>query len=154
MVGGIGGSTSTTSDSHLASVEIFPPPSSSGCSIPDLPGTRYHHSISLLSGGRLVVCGGTTSNCISWVAGNTTWTIFGTMRFQNKRKLCFNLFLLLHSYTRYYHVAWVPPTLPDSVVLFGTSTHPAYYTAEIVPGRSRTKLAEMKKRKCFAPRRG
>ena len=85
LIGGIGGSTSTTSDSNLASVEIFPPPSSSGCSIPDLPGTRYYHSLSLLSGGRLVVCGGSTSNCISWVAGNATWTIFGTMRCEDKK---------------------------------------------------------------------
>ena len=137
----VGGLRYDAGNIYLASVEIFPPPISSGCSIPDLPGARYHHSLSLLSGGRLVVCGGTTSNCISWVAGNTTWTIFGTMRFQNKRKLSFNFFLLLHSYTRHYHVAWAPPTLPDSVVLLGASTNPAYYTAEIVPGRNRSKLA-------------
>ena len=143
LIGGYGGSTNTTSDIQLASVEIFPPTSSSDCSIPDLPATRHYHSLSLLSGGRLVVCGGTTSNCISWVAGNTTWTIFGTMRFQNKRKLSFNLFLLLHSYTRYNHVAWAPPELPDSVVLLGATANPTYYTAEIVPGRNRTKLAEI-----------
>ena len=82
----VGGLQYDAGNIYLASVEIFPPPISSGCSIPDLPGARYHHSLSLLSGGRLVVCGGTTSNCISWVAGNTTWTIFGTMRCEDKKE--------------------------------------------------------------------
>ena len=135
LIGGIGGSTSTPSDSNLASVEIFPPPSSSGCSIPDLPGIRYYHSLSLLSGGRLVVCGGSTSNCISWVAGNTTWTIFGTMRCEDKKRIRYNLFLLLHSYARHLHTAWAPQSLPDSVVLLGHSSGTAETNAEIVPGK-------------------
>ena len=143
LIGGWGGTTNTSSNSELASVEIFPPPSSNDCSIPDLPGTRHRHSVSLLSGGRLVVCGGTTNDCISWVTGNTTWTIFGTIRSQSIRKSRFNVFLLLHSYTRYNHVAWAPPELPDSVVLLGATANPTYYTAEIVPGRNRTKLAEI-----------
>ena len=131
----VGGLRYDSGDIPLASVEIFPPPSSSGCSIPDLPGTRYHHSISLLSGERLVVCGGTTSNCISWVAGNTTWTIFGTMRCEDKKRIRFNLFLLLHSSTRHYHTAWTPPSLPDSVVLLGHSSGAQETDAEIVPGK-------------------
>ena len=42
----------------LSSVELFPRPSPDACSIPDLPQARYGHSLSLLSGGRIVVCGG------------------------------------------------------------------------------------------------
>ena len=135
LIGGYGGSTSTTSGNRLASVEIFPPPSSSNCSIPDLPATRGYNSLSLLSGGRLVVCGGTTSNCISWVAGNTTWTIFGTMRCEDEKRIRYNLFLLLHSNTRHYHTAWTPPSLPDSVVLLGHSSGAQETDAEIVPGK-------------------
>ena len=68
----------------LSSVEIFPP--SNSCTIPDLPQPRYDHSLSLLSGGRLVVCGGSGKggnrfdSCISWVAGNNSWTPLYTMR--------------------------------------------------------------------------
>ena len=46
---------------------------------PDTPQRKWH-SLSLLSGGRLVVCGGSgpavgdDSSCISWVVGNTSWT--------------------------------------------------------------------------------
>ena len=84
VVGGFDGSN------HLSSVELFPRPPSDTCSIPDLPQGRNSHSLSLLSGGRLVVCGGLRFNgygystyfdsCISWVAGNTSWTHFHTMR--------------------------------------------------------------------------
>merc|ERR1719474_2391948 len=56
VVGGYDGSN------QLSSVEIFPPPSSDTCSIPDLPGPRNGHSLSLLSGGRLVVCGGNSGS--------------------------------------------------------------------------------------------
>ena len=68
---------------RLSSVELFPP--SNSCSIPDLPQPRYHHSLSLLS-GVLVVCGGRNvdgndlDSCISWVAGNASWTPLYTMR--------------------------------------------------------------------------
>ena len=69
MVGGFG-------SNGLPSVELLHP-----CFIPDLPQARSGHSLSLLSGGRLVVCGGWDGNsCISWVAGNTSWTHFYTMR--------------------------------------------------------------------------
>ena len=78
----------------LSSVELFPRPLSDTCSIrecsiPDLPRPRKDHSISLLSGGRLVVCGGSDrrlegssylKSCISWAAGATWWTSFHTMR--------------------------------------------------------------------------
>ena len=62
------------------SVELFPPPPSDTCSIPNLPQDRSSHSLSLLSGGRLVVCDYYSDSCISWVAGNTNWTHFYTMR--------------------------------------------------------------------------
>ena len=79
----------------LSSVELFPRPLSdtcsirSECSIPDLPWPRKDHSISLMSEGRLVVCGGSDQrlegssylkSCISWAAGATRWTSFYTMR--------------------------------------------------------------------------
>ena len=70
----------------ISSVELFPP--NPLCNIPDLPGPRRGSSLSLLSGGRLVLCGGRTGSgqhkmfdsCISWVTGNTSWTPFYTMR--------------------------------------------------------------------------
>ena len=69
-------------NSRLSSVELFPP--SDTCSIPDLPQPSQGPSLSLLSGGRLVVCGGHDGgfldSCIYWVAGNTSWTLFHTMR--------------------------------------------------------------------------
>ena len=75
------------SDNILSSVELFPRPPSSGCSVPDLPRPRSSHSLSLLSGGRLVVCGGydgsSLNSCISWVVDNTTWTPFHNMRCLN-----------------------------------------------------------------------
>ena len=79
MVGGY------DSSNDLSSVELFPPPPSDCCSIPDLPQGRFGHSLSLLSGGRLVVCGGigfgiAFDSCISWVGGDTSWTHFHTMR--------------------------------------------------------------------------
>ena len=69
-------------------VELFPPPSSDSCSIPDLPEPRALHTLSLLPGGRLVVCGGSTEidgddrfdSCISWVAGQNSWTHMHTLR--------------------------------------------------------------------------
>ena len=71
---------------YLYSVEIFPRPPSNSCTIPDLPQPRGYHSLSLLSGGRLVVCGGSgkdgndLDSCISWVAGNDSWTPLYNMR--------------------------------------------------------------------------
>ena len=71
-------------DNYLSRVELFPLPSSDACFIPDLPKPRKSHSLSLLSGGRLVVCGGwnggTLDSCISWVAGNPSWTHYHSMR--------------------------------------------------------------------------
>ena len=76
LVGGYDGS------SRLSNVELFPPPASDSCFIPDLPHARADHSFSLLSGGRLVVCGAYNyvDSCISWVAGNNSWTLLYTMR--------------------------------------------------------------------------
>ena len=69
----------------LSSVELFPPPASPACSVPNLPEPRAGHSLSLLSGGRLVLCGGfngkeSLASCISWVAGDSSWTHFHNMR--------------------------------------------------------------------------
>jgi len=100
------------------SFELFPRPPSNACFIPDLPQPRGYHSLSLLSGGRLVVCGGVGGShnkfdsCISWVAGNTSWTPFYNM-----------------SVARMVQMAWTPSTLPDSIVLI-----PIGGNAEIVPG--------------------
>ena len=85
----LGGSVSTNA---ISSIELFPP--SDACTIPPLPQPRGGHSLSLLSGGRLVVCGGfdqmklvntfvlrpALNTCISWVAGNTSWTLLYNMR--------------------------------------------------------------------------
>jgi len=112
------------SSSPLSTVEIFPPPSYDTCSmygIPDLPRQRTRHSLSLLSGGRLVVCGGyplsDEKSCIVWTYGSTSWTHLHTT-----------------STARVAHVGWVPPSLPDSIVLLGGSANAAKLTAEIVPG--------------------
>ena len=98
-------------DMKLNGVEIFPPPESFptfDCSIPDLPEPRRKHSISRLSGGRLVVCGGyvtpstpdtpsTTStpisvhgsdSCIYWAANKlniTSWTDLFKMRLLHQK---------------------------------------------------------------------
>ena len=69
----------------LSSVELFPRPSSDACSVPELPQGRTGTSLSLLSGGRLVVCGGYDgsnwlNSCLSWVAGNTSWTHIFTLK--------------------------------------------------------------------------
>jgi len=111
--------------SQLSSIELFP--LSDACSIPDLPQPRVDHSTSLLSpGGMLVVCGGSTGHpsspvdsCVSFTAGDISWTHFSTM-----------------SQTRFGHTAWTPPSLPDSVVVIGGS----HDTAETVPGKTSFEL--------------
>ena len=85
VIGGVGGVDEV---GLLSSVELFPP--SNTCSIPDLPQPRTKHSLSVMSGGRvggawLVACVGfggssTLDSCISWVAGNESWTPLYTMR--------------------------------------------------------------------------
>ena len=70
---------------YLSSVEVFPRPPSDTCFIPDLPQARASSSLSLLPGGLLVVCGGldgsyTYNSCIAWVAGDTDWTHYYTMK--------------------------------------------------------------------------
>ena len=125
MVGGFDGIN------HLSSIELFPRPPSDTCSIPDLPQGRSGHSVSLLPGGRLVVCGGESregwmDSCISWVAGNSNWTTFYTMRCLSKP----HNYLQIHNHSvpRSFHVAWVPPSIPNSIVLLSGDT------AEILPG--------------------
>ena len=75
---------------YLSSVEIFPPLSFNSCFIPDLPEPRIQHSLSLLSGGRLVVCGGlilspqdVSRTCIVWTPGSPGWTYLHTTRSNN-----------------------------------------------------------------------
>ena len=70
---------------YLSSVEVFPRPPSDTCFIPNLPEARAYSSLSLLPGGKLVVCGGidgsyTYNSCIAWVAGDTDWTHYYTMK--------------------------------------------------------------------------
>ena len=118
----VGGSDNQLSDFDfysLSSIELFPRPPSDNCSIPDLPQARDGPSLSLLSGGRLVVCGGEDDSwnyldnhetrnylddCISWVAGNTSWTPLYTMRClpiimdkPSSSDCCLDLFLILYS---------------------------------------------------------
>jgi len=127
---------------EISSVELFPP--SDACSIPDLPQPRQGHSLSLLSGGRLVVCGGYRygyhDSCNSWVAGNTSWTPFHTM-----------------SVARDWHTAWTPSSLPDSIVLlggYGGSWGSASLTAEMVPGERSFNLSHSGYLSCGIPDAG
>ena len=79
----------------LRDVDLFPLPSCSSnsvsCKIPDLPQPRLDHSLSLLPGGELVVCGGrdfdyeesrfyTLNTCFSWTVGEYSWILLYTMR--------------------------------------------------------------------------
>ena len=92
---------------YLSSVELFPPPATPACSLPDIPFPRYGHSLSILSGGRLVVCGGRDqrnylASCISWVAGDSSWTHFHNMRcrldFRSKMPLISNQTMAIQYY--------------------------------------------------------
>ena len=80
VAGGWGG----YNEDFFSGVELFPYPSFSCSLSADLPEDRYDHSLSLLSGGRIVVCGGYdgsySDSCLSWVAGNTSWTDIYKMR--------------------------------------------------------------------------
>ena len=131
MVGGV-----ADNSNYLSSVEIFPRPPSDTCFIPDLPQARYAHSLSLLSGGKLVTCGGWNGgyldSCISWVAGESSWTDFHTMRCLIP--IMIHNHLHHHSVARIKHTAWTPHSLPNSIVLLGGSGDSAKLTAEIVPG--------------------
>ena len=68
----------------LSSTETFPPLTSATCAVPKLSQTQARTSptLSLLSNGRLVVCGGVDRDgnrlrsCIYWAAGNNSWTHF------------------------------------------------------------------------------
>ena len=72
---------------YLSSVELFPRPSSDNCFIPNLPTPRTLHSLSVLSDGKLVICGGkeniydTLDSCIVWAAGNMSWALLLNMRY-------------------------------------------------------------------------
>merc|ERR1711971_466408 len=123
----------------LSNVELFPRPSSPTCSIPDLPQPRVAHSLSLLSGGRLVVCGGhngssSLDSCNSWVAGNNSWTPLYTM-----------------SMRRYHHMAWTAQSLPNSIILLGGVGSRAGQTAETVPAGATFSLERMGYGGCGIP---
>jgi len=126
--------------SRLSSVEIFPLLNDT-CSIPDLPSPRSHHTLSLLPGGKLVVCGGEplSKSCIAWSGGSTSWTHLYTT-----------------SVARIDHVAWPPPSLPDSIVLLGGydgggRDDAAQFTAEIVPDKGFFALRHSGYRACGIP---
>ena len=71
------------------SIELFPPPPSKGCQIPNNPTAqlkREGHSLSLVLGDIFVICGGSDGSndldsCISWSAGKASWTHLFTMRY-------------------------------------------------------------------------
>ena len=129
---GESGSTHYASMFGISNIELFPRPPSA-CSIPDLPQPRSGHSLSLLSEKLLVACG--AYDCISWVAGNQSWTHLYTMR-------CNLIWHILsdnafykhnHSVARSYHTAWTPPSRPNSIVLLGGKGS-GERLAEILPG--------------------
>ena len=132
VVGGVVGD-------FLSHMELFPPPPSTTCFIPDLPQPRSGHSISLLSGGRLVVYGGAGfDSCIAWVAGNDGWTDLFTMRWIHLITISFNLTKDSHSQERSSHTAWTPISHPDSIVLLGSQQQ----TAETVSGMKKKDMLE------------
>ena len=107
LVGGL------SEEDKLSSVEIFPsPPTSRACSVPDLPrgrqgsGREGHrgHSLSHLSGGKQVVCGGNklpsrvAKFCFAWTTSNTSWTHLHTMRSSSILCLSQNNSTVLHFY--------------------------------------------------------
>ena len=71
------------------SIELFPPPPSKACQIPNNPTAqlkREGHSLSLVLGDIFVICGGSDGSndldsCISWSAGKASWTHLFTMRY-------------------------------------------------------------------------
>ena len=84
------------SSDQMSSAELFPRPlPGHPCSIPDLPDRRSDHTLSLISGERLVVCGGfdeslsILDSCLSWVDGNTSWTPLYTVRCFQTIKIIF-----------------------------------------------------------------
>ena len=88
----VGGKTSGYRGILNSSIELFPRPPSKDCYIPDIVSDkpeaqlrRARHSLSLMRGGVLVICGGwddhtSLDSCVSWVDGNSSWTHLFTMR--------------------------------------------------------------------------
>jgi len=81
------------------------------------------------------VCGGdpTPRSCIVWQSGSTSWAD-----------------LLTTSTARVQHVAWTPPSLPNSIVLLGGGGA-AELTAEIVPGGGTFELLHGGRSACAIP---
>jgi len=118
----LGGFDIDTDD--IWSAEVFPP---SPCSVPSLEEGRISHSLTLL-GGALVVCGGekigypsiSSFNCSTWSPGADSWTYFSSTRVVRKQ-----------------HLAWSPPSRPNTILLLGGNYNPDYNTSptgEEVPG--------------------
>jgi len=102
-------------NNHIVGGEVFPPVHTCSNSIPDLQRPKAEHSMSVLPGGVVVVCGGLTPDtkqstrpldtCEKLLTANDTeWTLFANM-----------------SQPRFGHVAWTPSTDPDKIVLLGGS---------------------------------
>ena len=76
----------------FTSIELFPRPPSNDFHIPNKPEAqlrRERHSLSLMHGGVLVICGGYDDqdpfdNCISWNTGNSSWAEIFKMRYRSK----------------------------------------------------------------------
>ena len=102
VLGGVNGSLARSlSDEEafrMSSAELFPLPQIENCFIPELPQPRRGFSLSVLSGGRIVVCGGfdspwqqeeqnlvtqpiTYDTCLVWKTGSTSWNLFRKLRF-------------------------------------------------------------------------
>ena len=136
----------------LSSTETFPPLTSATCAVPKLSQTQARTSptLSLLSNGRLVVCGGRKGSlylksCISWIAPEKSWTHIFTMRFLPIIIIMCTLWIggfyywpILftfpqnHRNERAYHTAWTPSSHPDSIVLFGGQDNATRYGTEMI----------------------
>ena len=140
----------------FTSIELFPRPPSNDCHIPNKPEAqlrRERHSLSLIQGGVLVICGGYDhkdpfDNCISWNTGNSSWAEIFKMRYRSKiiNNANHNLNYKFHSITtiitdnprwwRFSHTAWTPSALPEGIIVLGGSTTLPYDSAEILPGKT------------------
>ena len=128
---------------YTASVEVFPPAQDT-CFIPDLPRPRADHSISLLPGGKLVVCGGrgeegiggvnVYDSCIAWEEGNVSWSHLHTTRYSFKCHISYNT--KIYRSHRYDHTAWVPIDAPDTILLMGGAVAPGAVSRSVekLPG--------------------
>ena len=142
----------------FTSIELFPRPPSNDCHIPNKPEAqlrRERHSLSLMQGGVLVICGGYDhrdpfDNCISWNTGNSSWAeilkwgigarslimpiriIWTTNSIQSPTSIINDN----PRWWRFSHIAWTPSALPEGIIVVGGSTTLSYDSAEILPGKT------------------